>query len=69
MSVIARRMTEADRDVAFRIFLDSFGGGPDRLPASAELPLTDRWVGEDADSGRIVGVLRHDGPDRLSIVG
>jgi predicted acetyltransferase len=58
MSVIARRMTEADRDRAFRIFLDSFGAGPDRLPAVAELPLTDRWVGEDADSGRIVGTLR-----------
>ena len=56
MSVIARRMTEADRAVAFRIFLDSFGAGPDRLPALAEIPLTDRWVGED--SGRIRGVLR-----------
>ena len=56
MSVIVRRMTEADRDSAFRIYLDSFGGGPDMLPALAELPVTDRWVGEDA--GRIVGVMR-----------
>ncbi len=36
--------------------LDSYGGGPDMLPALAELPLTDRWVGEDA--GRIVGLMR-----------
>ena len=56
MSVIVRRMTEADRDAAFRIYLDSYGGGPDMLPALAELPLTDRWVGEDA--GRIVGLMR-----------
>ena len=56
MSVIVRRMTEADRDSASRIFLSSFGGGPDRLPSMAELPLTDRWVGEDA--GRLLGVMR-----------
>jgi len=56
VSVIVRRMAEADRASAFRIFLDSFGGGPDRLAAMAELPVTDRWVAEDA--GRIVGVMR-----------
>ena len=56
MSVIVRCVTEDDRDSAFRIFLDSYGGGPDMLPAMAELPLTDRWVGEDA--GRVVGLLR-----------
>ena len=56
MTVTVRRMIEADRDSAFRIYLDSYGGGPDVLPQLAELPLTDRWVGED--DGRVVGMLR-----------
>ena len=56
MDVTVRRMTEADRDAAFRIYLDSYGGGPDMLASMAELPLTDRWVGED--DGRVVGVMR-----------
>lgn len=40
-------MTEADRDAAFRIYLDAYGGGPDMLPALAELPLIELATGID----------------------
>ena len=56
MGATTRRMTEADRDAAFRIYADAYGAGPATLASLADLPLTDRWVAEE--SGRIVALLR-----------
>lgn len=56
MGATTRRMTEADRDAAFRIYADAYGAGPGTLASLADLPLTDRWVAEE--SGRIVALLR-----------
>lgn len=51
-----RPMTEDDREVAFPIYMEAFGGGPEDLASIVDLPVADRWV--LTDEGTIVGALR-----------
>jgi predicted acetyltransferase len=49
-------MTEDDREVAFPIYMEAFGGGPEDLANAVDAPIDDRWV--LTDEGTIVGALR-----------
>ena len=49
-------MTEADRPAAFRVYADSYGGGPSAVAGGASSPVTDRWVADD--DGEVVAFLR-----------
>jgi predicted acetyltransferase len=51
-----RPMTENDRDAAFPIYMEAFGGGPEDLAGAAELPIADRWV--VTGEGKVLGALR-----------
>src|SRR4051794_16110742 len=51
-----RPMTEDDRAVAFPIYMEAFGGGPEDLAAILDAPVADRWV--LTDEGTIMGALR-----------
>jgi predicted acetyltransferase len=49
-------MAEHDREVAFKLHLEAFGGGPEDFEKLKDLPVDDRWV--VADGGTVVGALR-----------
>jgi predicted acetyltransferase len=51
-----RPMTEDDREAAFPLYMEAFGGGPQDLESLADAPLDDRWVA--TDGGRMIGALR-----------
>src|SRR2546430_1018761 len=51
-----RPMIEDDREVAFRIYAEAFGGGPDDVARAMSFALAYRWVVTDSDA--VVGALR-----------
>jgi predicted acetyltransferase len=51
-----RPMTEDDRETAFKLHLEAFGGGPEDFAGLKDLPVDDRWV--VTDGATVLGSLR-----------